>query len=140
MKHGNQYKITTTITEKDMRTIKRSKYTYADAIRYFADRLRETGQVITKEDLDEMEDERGRLKVRITELEVELERAKRRYQGLTQKIQEARSMHPSAPEDPDLDRAVQFIRERVKGDCRDDFEMLMYRKRHEIREKIKNSV
>lgn len=35
---------------------------------------------------------------------------------------------------------TQINRERVKGDCRDDFEMLMYRKRHEIREKIKNSV
>lgn len=107
LRHGRQYKITTTISAADKKTIKQSGRSYAEAIRYFARKLRET-------DVEELEDEMNRLKVRLAELEAEYSKTKRRYEKVRSLLQKAIQEHEDGPTDPDMRRAIKFIRDRVE--------------------------
>lgn len=124
-KHGDKLKKTTTVTEQDARIIERSKYTYADAIHYFATKLREGSDIIFREDIEALEDERDSLIIRIAELEaelnrtvkkleVEIDRSRRRLAKINNELEKYQSLDLDAVDTPDLNHAYRFIMSRVE--------------------------
>ena len=129
-RHGKKQRINTTIDDADARAIQNSRYTYADAIRYFAEKLRTEKGIIFEADLELLEEEEEKLllklaskksdakklKAKLIKIEAEVEAIERRLLRVKQKRYKFEEiLEKQGPiEDRPLEEAYRFIMTRLE--------------------------
>lgn len=104
--------ISVRVSRVDKETIKKSRYTYADAIEYFARLLRKNKGIIPELYLKALREELDEISERKIELEKELERLNREEDRLKRELE--RFSEPVDEPMREVREAARFIMERIE--------------------------